>query len=161
MSERNSSSSCCRFRRWQLWGFTSKMTLTETSYSSCLTCKLGSPGNKTKEAWASKGVRKTILSRCSPLFFLISYRLAEVSLQAVFSKLKVHIFWEGHTILQNPHRRFDYIGKIYGGGFAKFCGLLRIYELYTKGICFDFLQVLKACCLVQVRRDFRLIFEEY
>ena len=45
---------------------------------------------------------------------------------------KVHIFWEGHKILWNLHRRFDwhYIGQIYGGDFAKFCGLLRIYEVY-------------------------------
>ena len=34
--------------------------------------------------------------------------------------------------MQNLHGRFDwyYIGQIYGGDFAKFCGLLRIYELY-------------------------------
>ena len=33
--------------------------------------------------------------------------------------------------MKNLHRRFDlyYIGKIYGGDFAKFCDL-RIYELY-------------------------------
>ena len=43
-----------------------------------------------------------------------------------------NIFWEGHKILQNLHCRFDwhYIEKIYGEDFAKFCGLLRIYELY-------------------------------
>ena len=31
------------------------------------------------------------------------------------------------------HCRIDryYIGQIYGGDFAKMCGLLRIYELYT------------------------------
>ena len=47
---------------------------------------------------------------------------------------KVHIFWEGHKFLRNFHRRFDpyYIGQIYGGDFAKICGLLRIYELYKK-----------------------------
>ena len=41
---------------------------------------------------------------------------------------KVHIFWEDHTILRNHHRTFDhyYIGQIYGGDFAKSCGLLRI-----------------------------------
>ena len=35
--------------------------------------------------------------------------------------VKVHIFWEGHKILKNLHRRFDryYIGQIYGGDFAK------------------------------------------
>ena len=45
---------------------------------------------------------------------------------------KVHIFWEGHKILRNLHRRFDryYIGQIYSGDFAKICGLFRIYELY-------------------------------
>ena len=45
---------------------------------------------------------------------------------------KVYIFWEGHKILQNIHHRFDryFIGQIYDGDFAKFCGLLRIYELY-------------------------------
>ena len=45
---------------------------------------------------------------------------------------KVHIFWKGHKILQNPQQLFDwqYIGQIIGGDFAKFCGLPRIYELY-------------------------------
>ena len=34
---------------------------------------------------------------------------------------KVHIFWEGHKILQNLHYRLDwhYNGQIYGGDFAK------------------------------------------
>jgi hypothetical protein len=34
--------------------------------------------------------------------------------------------------LQNLHQLFDwqYIGQIIGGNFAKFCGLLRIFELY-------------------------------
>ena len=41
---------------------------------------------------------------------------------------KDHIFWEGHKILQNQHRRFDryYIGQIYSEDFAKKFGLLRI-----------------------------------
>ena len=45
---------------------------------------------------------------------------------------KVHIFWEGHNILRNLHRRFVLCsnGQIYSGDFAKFCGLLRIYQLY-------------------------------
>ena len=36
---------------------------------------------------------------------------------------KVHIFLEGHKILQNLHQFFDwqYIGQILGGDFAKFC----------------------------------------
>ena len=46
-------------------------------------------------------------------------------------KFKVHTFWEGRKILRNLHDRFVhyYIGQIYDGDFAKFCGLLRIYEL--------------------------------
>ena len=45
---------------------------------------------------------------------------------------KVHIFWEGHKVFQNLHQLFDwkYIGQIIGGDFPRFCGLLRIYELY-------------------------------
>ena len=35
--------------------------------------------------------------------------------------------------MRNLHQLFDwqYIGQIIGGDFAKFCGLLRIYELYV------------------------------
>ena len=46
--------------------------------------------------------------------------------------VKVHIFWEGNKILRNLHRRFVLCSasQIYSGDFAKFCGLLRIYELY-------------------------------
>ena len=46
--------------------------------------------------------------------------------------LKVHIFWEGHKILRNLHLTLDWhcIGQKWGGDFAKFCELLRIYELY-------------------------------
>ena len=46
---------------------------------------------------------------------------------------KVHIFLEGHKFLLNLHCRFVLcIGQIYGRDFAKFCGLLRISELYVK-----------------------------
>ena len=50
--------------------------------------------------------------------------------------LKVHIFWEGHKILRNLHRKFVLCGasQIYGGDFAKFCGLLRIYEIYKGAV---------------------------
>ena len=48
--------------------------------------------------------------------------------------VKVHIFWEGYTILQNLHLTFDYSthSQIQGRDFEKFCCLLRIYELYKK-----------------------------
>ena len=45
---------------------------------------------------------------------------------------KVHIFWEGHKILRSLPLTFDcmYCSQKLGEDFAKFCGLLRIYELY-------------------------------
>ena len=49
------------------------------------------------------------------------------------SIVKVHIYSEkAKKILRNLHRRFVLCGasQIYSGDFAKFCGLLRIYELY-------------------------------
>ena len=47
---------------------------------------------------------------------------------------KVHIFWEGLKILRNLHQLFVLCtaSQIIGGYFAKFCGLLRIYQVYTK-----------------------------
>ena len=46
--------------------------------------------------------------------------------------VKVHIFWEGHNILRNLHQSFVTCtaSQIISGDFAKYCGLLRIYELY-------------------------------
>ena len=45
--------------------------------------------------------------------------------------VKVHIFWEGHKILRNLHQFFVLCtaSQIIGEDFAKFCDLLRIYEL--------------------------------
>ena len=53
-------------------------------------------------------------------------------LKTIRFSFKVHVFWEGHIILRNIHLRFvlSSNGQIYSGDFAKFCGLLRIYELY-------------------------------
>ena len=41
--------------------------------------------------------------------------------------------------MRNLYHRFDsyYIGQIYGGDFAKICGLLRIYELYLLNYFLD------------------------
>ena len=54
---------------------------------------------------------------------------------------KVHIFWEGHKILRNLHLTFDYssYSQKLGEDFAKFCGLLRMYELYQH--CLEYLLV--------------------
>ena len=51
-------------------------------------------------------------------------------MENIFS-VKVDIFWEGHNILQNLHQLFvlGTASQIVNGDFAKFCGLLRIYEL--------------------------------
>ena len=56
------------------------------------------------------------------------YRKALLSIRFVF---KVHIFWEGHKILRNLLLTFDYstYSLKLGEDFAKFCGLIRIYEL--------------------------------
>ena len=47
---------------------------------------------------------------------------------------KVHIFREGHKILQNLPLTFDCMccSQKQGEDFAKFCGLFRIYELYSE-----------------------------
>ena len=44
----------------------------------------------------------------------------------------VKFIYSGHKILRNLHLTFDYItySQKLGEDFAKFCGLLRIYELY-------------------------------
>ena len=62
--------------------------------------------------------------------------------------VKVYIFWESQKILQNLPCRFDryYIRQIYGGDFAKSCGLLRIFELYalwirSKGLSLEFISM--------------------
>ena len=51
---------------------------------------------------------------------------------AIHPQSKVCIFWEGCKILQNLQLRFFLCsnGQIYYEDFAKFCDLLRIYELY-------------------------------
>ena len=48
--------------------------------------------------------------------------------------IKVHIFWEGHKILRNLPFTFDwmYCSQKKGKDFAKFRGLVRIYELYRR-----------------------------
>ena len=66
------------------------------------------------------------------VFILLHICVFHHSMQRQKWDIKVHIFWDDHKILRNLHRRFDcyYIGKNYRGDFAKFYGLLRIYELY-------------------------------
>ena len=55
-------------------------------------------------------------------------------LRSILVHSKVHIFWEVHKFLRNLHLRFVLCskGQICSGDFAKFCGLLRIYELYVQ-----------------------------
>ena len=55
-----------------------------------------------------------------------------------FSYCKVHIFWEGHKILQNLHLTFVLCSASpkKGGDFTKFFGLLRIYVLHRGDFCY-------------------------
>ena len=73
-----------------------------------------------------------IRSKLSNLLLLCNFLFQNVNQSNVL--YKVHIFWEGHKILRNFHLTFDSydIGQKWGGDFAKFCGLLRIYELYFR-----------------------------
>ena len=78
-----------------------------------------------------------------------------------FAAFKVHIFWEGHKFLRNLHRRFVLCnnGQIYDGDFAKFCGLLRIYELYkvhdefVPQVCWHYYSVKKGRKPFSMRRS--------
>jgi hypothetical protein len=63
------------------------------------------------------------------------------------SAVKVHIFREGHKVLQNLHPRFVLCsnGQIYGGDFPKSCGLLKIYELeFGKKVQSNYYLILNA-----------------
>ena len=74
-----------------------------------------------------QGPKDTVLPTLSNLhtYFCFSW----LSIYLTLSNVKVHIFGAGHKILRNLNRSFDRY-YFYGGDFAKFCGLLRIYELY-------------------------------
>ena len=69
--------------------------------------------------------------RLNPLVLAwVTNVLTNPNLYIEFSK--VHIFWEGHKILWNLPLTFDYstYSQKLGEDFAKFCCLLRLYELY-------------------------------
>ena len=67
------------------------------------------------------------LSITTTIFFLT---VGQNNFGNIMLFIKVHIFWEGHKILWNLHRRFVLYsnGQIYSGDFAKFFGLLRTDE---------------------------------
>ena len=76
-------------------------------------------------------------------FFRTIFCLYQIKKKSKSNSIKVHIFWEGHKILRNLHLTFDcmYCSQTLGEDFAKFCGLLRIYELYlynlsSSSLCF-------------------------
>ena len=60
--------------------------------------------------------------------------------RTICESIKVHIFWEGLKILRNLHLTFFLCSAIQksGGDFEKFCGLLRIYELYIPQLWVEF-----------------------
>ena len=63
--------------------------------------------------------------------YLQSVALAWSKVKTSYEFFKVHIFWEGHKILRNLHQLFVLCtaSQIIGGYFAKFFGLLRVYEI--------------------------------
>ena len=82
------------------------------------------------------------------------------------SSIKVHRFWEGHKILRNLYLIFVLCSasQKQGRDFAKFCGLLRIYELYWKKNqlqkCFgpDCLTWAAGCSLRTIKEKKSVIF---
>ena len=66
-----------------------------------------------------------------PTYIQEAYAEAGGRALAIYLFVKVHIFGEGHKMLRNLHQLFVLCtaSQIIGGDFAKFCGLLRIYEL--------------------------------
>ena len=69
------------------------------------------------------------------LFFIIEITTTYVLFSFSYSIVKVHIciLKRPKNFCKNLHSVFDchFIGQIYGGDFAKFSSLLRIYELQT------------------------------
>ena len=87
---------------------------------------------------------------------VLSYDFYKVCLAG---SVKVHIFWEGHKILKNLNRRFDRycMGEFYGGGFAKFCALLRICELYSVQAPFFSVTLTKSMFHLDLPLDLRCL----
>ena len=122
---------CCALDKG--WSFyCCNISRTEISYFWC-----GVP----KVTWETGNYRSVIVDMLlktqkltkSPVYIWYHNIKSKVEISSMnMNFFKVHIFWERHKILWNLHRRFDryYIGQIYGGDFAKICGLLRMYELY-------------------------------
>ena len=91
-------------------------------------CSLKTPGGKDQSV-VDTGSRHPHSKRSSLLSKYVLYFLQVVLLQK--HSFKVHIFWEGHKTLRNLPLTFDYstYHQKISEDFAKFCDLLRIYEL--------------------------------
>ena len=63
--------------------------------------------------------------------------------------------------MRNLHLTFDwhYIGQKYGGDFAKFFGLLRIYELYRTCMIWDLFSFLQREDLPRLYIGVRIFFK--
>ena len=61
------------------------------------------------------------------------FHTENISQKCMDVKIKVHVFWEGHTIWRNLLLTCDwlYIEQKWGGKKKKICDLLWIYELYA------------------------------
>ena len=104
---------CCPNFQWRFW-----MSLLPRLLAH-------QPTNQT--AINDRGLRHQM----QPCLLNLKFIYSESGCWCDSGSIKVHLFWEGHKILRNLHLRFDwhYIGQIYSRDFAKFFGLLRIYEL--------------------------------
>ena len=130
------------FRAWNyLWFFFSFLSK-DNNFVICLTSVCKVDDNVTSIWYWKKSIAVAKKWQNLPnIFFSLSLQtssslviisIAQYSLSCGY--FKVHTFWEGHKMLENIHRRFVLCSasQIYVGDFAKFCGLLRIYELYPK-----------------------------
>ena len=101
----------------------------------------------TKETWFEVSNSSNICPLIVSMYLGVVFRRREnhfLLLKMIFFPPKMDYETKSSYILREPqnfanlHCRFDYIGQIYGGDFAKICSLLRIYELcrHTKSALF-------------------------
>ena len=107
--------------RWKWW--TPRLS---PSYLSSQTVHL-SRKSKMYSTWVSLTDFLTFL-----LFRALEYLIWKIVSSEIIASIKVHKFWEDHKILRNLHQLFVLCtaSQTISGDFTKFCGLLRIYELY-------------------------------
>ena len=80
--------------------------------------------------WTNFNLEWKLCSMTTPTYL---YKVIVYKSRGELFLIKVYIFCEGHNILRNLHRTFVLCAsQFYIEDFEKFCGLIRIYELYKK-----------------------------